>query len=136
MRRGARARSVPAFHQLARFGVVGVLSNLVYFGALPLFAVVFDTALWLAGAISYALSMTLNYILQRKLTFRSDRPHTQAGPRYIATQVLALAINSACLHLLVTRLGLHFLVGQGLALVATTSWNYLCQKAWVFTNHD
>jgi len=118
--------------EMLRFGFVGIVSNGVYFSVLPLLTFVFDAVLWLAGAIAYASSVLVNYLLQRSLTFRSQRAHRQAGPRYLVVQAVALGLNSLLLGLLVTRMGLHFVIGQGAALVVTTAWNYLCQKFWVF----
>lgn len=130
-----RLRLPPLATELSRFGLVGLASNGVYFGCLWLLTGWGSVALWLGGAISYAASMLLNYTLQRGVTFRSATAHTTAGPRYLVAQVVALSINSAVLHLLVTLGGFHFVVGQGVALVATTAWNYLCQKHWVFRSN-
>jgi putative flippase GtrA len=41
-------------------------------------------------------------------------------------------LNATILEVLVTRLGFAYLLGQGVALVATTCWNYVAQKSWVF----
>lgn len=118
--------------ELTRFGLVGILTNVVYFGALYCSRPLMGLPLWLASGISYALSMLVNYLLQRRVTFRSDRPHVEAGARYLGVQLTALGLNSLLLDLLVTRLGAHFALGQGVALVVTTSWSYICQKLWVF----
>lgn len=132
MKSSLRPAAKASLGELFRFGLVGVLSNVVYFGVLPVLTLLLDTALWLAGAIAYACSVLVNYLLQRSLTFRSQRGHLQAGPRYLVVQGVALGLNSFLLGLLVTRLGWHFFLGQGVALVVTTTWNYLCQKLWVF----
>jgi putative flippase GtrA len=118
--------------EVTRFGMVGLFTNLVYFAILPVLVYLFSVELWLASAISYALSMLVNYTLQRQVTFRSKNAILIAGPRYIIIQLGGLVINSAILYLLVTRLGLHIVVGQVISIVAATVWNYLGQKLWVF----
>jgi putative flippase GtrA len=140
--------------ELARFGFVGVLSNLVYFGGLW---VLRTAALpwWVAASIAYALSMVLNYLLQRSFTFKSTRAHGEAGKRYVVAQLGGMAINSATLEILLGQraldwalgpalsgyvfalsglpeLPLRVLVGQGLALVANTAYSYVTQRFWVF----
>jgi putative flippase GtrA len=118
--------------ELARFVIAGGLTNVVYFGVLYLTARVAAWPLWLASGVSYGLSMMVSYLLQRHLTFRSDRPHGEAGIRYVCVQLIGLALNSLLLALLVTRLSLHFVIGQAVALVVTTAWGYVAQKLWVF----
>lgn len=128
------SRQVVAAHaaQVARFGAVGVLSNLVYFAALALACPLAGLPLWLGSALAYAVSMALNYLMQRRVTFQSERPHGELLLPYVAVQLASLALNSALLALLVTHLDLHFAVGQTVALIATTTLNFVCQKLWVF----
>lgn len=118
--------------ELIRFVIAGGLTNVVYFGVLYLTARLAGWPLWFASGVSYALSMLVSYLLQRHLTFRSERPHGEAGIRYVCVQLVGLALNSTVLELLVTRLSLHFVIGQAVALVITTAWSYVAQKLWVF----
>lgn len=130
---GERAEALRALvRQLTSFVGVGLLTNLVYFGALALFASAKVMALWLSAALAYAISMLVNYLLQRRLTFQSRRAHREAVVRYLTAQCLALSLNSALLGLLVTRWDLPFLLGQGAALVLTTTLSYFLQRSWVF----
>ncbi len=117
---------------LPRFGLVGVISNVVYFAVLSITTLLWDVELWIAGTVSYGLSMLANYLLQRNVTFRSTRGHSEAALRYLLVQGVAVFLNSIVLHTLITHAGFVFWIGQGVALVATTTWNYLTQKYWVF----
>jgi putative flippase GtrA len=140
--------------QLVRFGIVGVLTNGVYFGALWLLRVV-ALPWWLGATIAYALSMGLNYGLQRSFTFRSERPHSEAARRYLVIQLGGMAVNSSLLELLLGQrlidaalgpalaerllplpalsgLPLRVLLAQGFALIITTSGSYVAQRFWVF----
>ena len=140
--------------ELARFGFVGVLSNVVYFGALWLLRTL-ELPWWAAATLAYALSMVLNYVLQRSFTFRSTRAHAEAGKRYVVAQLGGMAINSATLEILLGQraldwalgpalssyvftlaflpaLPLRIVLGQGIALVANTAYSYVTQRFWVF----
>lgn len=140
--------------EMARFGVVGVLTNVVYFGALWLLRSL-SAPWWLAASLAYALSMALNYHLQRNFTFRSLLAHQRAGGRYVVVQLGGLVINGALLELLLgQRLldatfgyglaasapnlpllpwsSLRVLVAQGISLAVTTVYSYVAQRTWVF----
>jgi putative flippase GtrA len=144
--------------ELARFGLVGGLTNVVYFGLLWLLRGHLQLRWGLAGGVAYGLSMVVNYLLQRAYTFRSQGPHLRAGHRYVVTQAVGLGINSGILELLLEQrlldallgpelsayaleprllpdIPLRFVLGQGIALAANVTWSYLTQKFWVFRDH-
>ena len=66
---------------LARYGAVGVISNLALY-------VVFVALIWigmspvLAAGLCYTGGVGLNYLLHRRFTFRSTAVHTADAPRF------------------------------------------------------
>jgi putative flippase GtrA len=118
--------------QLARFVLVGLVTNAVYLAVLALCQYVLGTVLWLGAALAYVVSAVFNYMAHRQFTFRSGAGHLDALPRYAAVQGVGLAINSGMLAVLVTRLGWNFALVQVLALIAVTTWSYVAQRIWVF----
>lgn len=117
-----------------RFIGAGVMSNVVYFGSLGVLLAVFQEPLWLHAGSAYLLSTIFNYLLHYTITFRSSSGHSLAIRRYIPVQTIALALNSWVLYFLVSHLGLHYIFGQVLAIVATTTWSYLANRNWVFAS--
>jgi putative flippase GtrA len=86
----------------------------------------------LAIAASLVLLMPPTYLVQRSLTFRSDRKHASAFPRYVATQILgnALAVIGSELFPAAIR-GRPWLAFSAVAIgVAAT--NYALLKLWTF----
>lgn len=118
--------------QIARFVVVGLVTNAVYLAVLALCQYTLGTMLWLGAALAYVASAVFNYMAHRRFTFRSGAGHLEALPRYTAVQGVGLAINSVMLAILVTRLGWSFALVQVLALIAVTAWSYAAQRLWVF----
>lgn len=128
------ARRSALVGELARFGAIGGLTNVLYFGALYALRQA-GLAWWLAAGIAYAASMVVYYVLQRKLTFRSAVSHRSASMRFLAIASLTLAMNSLLMELLLGKLGMNAALGQGIALVVTTSTSYVGQKFWAFVPH-
>ena len=68
---------------LARFGLVGILSNLTLYA-------VFVAMIWagigaaVAAGLCYIIGFCLNYLLHRKFTFKSKAAHSSDLPRYLA----------------------------------------------------
>ncbi|MGC4068747.1 MAG: GtrA family protein [Polyangiaceae bacterium] len=118
--------------EMFRFGVMGLTSTGIY---LLLFVPVrwlIPEPLWLIGAIAYLLSMFANYVLQRNVTFRSQRRHQEAVSRYVVVQLIGLALNAGLLELIVTRLKHPLWFGQSVSVVLVALWSYGAQKFWVF----
>lgn len=118
--------------QIARFVLVGLVTNAVYLAALAVCQYALGTVLWLGAALAYVASAVFNYMAHRQFTFRSGAGHIDALPRYAAVQGVGLAINSGLLAVLVTRFQWNFALVQVLALIAVTAWSYVAQRVWVF----
>ena len=129
--RASQAPRRARLFEVLRFGFSGLLTNVAYFAVL--FAMLWlELPVELSGAVAYACSMVVNYVLQARYTFRSDRTLRESTLPYLATHGIGMAINSASLHLLVSRLQWPVLAGQAIALVLVASWSYLAMKRWVF----
>ena len=123
-------RKLPV-RELVRFGLVGVLSNAVYVCALILLRR-WTLPWWLATGAAYATSMLVNYVAQRAFTFRSARPHHQAGGRYLVLMLSCLVLNSCLMEIFMSQGLLHPVIAPAIALVIVTAISYLGQKRWVF----
>lgn len=121
-----------ALPELARFGVVGGASVGIYFILLWFFAALTPLPLWMHATLAYGTGIIFNYLVQRSFTFRSDRQHQHAGPRYLIVQLVGMGINTLVLWLGVTVARFPFLPVQLLAIVFTATWSYFGQKFWAF----
>ena len=118
--------------QALRFLCVGGGATALQY--LILIALVSGTGLAAApsSAIGYALSTLFNYAANRRLTFRSDRAHRSALPRFLALACVGLALNTATVGLLAGQLGVHYLIAQIAATALALCWNFFAARCWVF----
>lgn len=89
---------------------------------------------WIASAFCYAVLIPVVYWTQRRVTFRSNRPHSEAFPRYVATQALGLNL-AVFLPLLAPK----FASGQPLVFFAAvvagiSGLNFILLKFWTFAS--
>jgi putative flippase GtrA len=89
-----------------------------------------------ASTLGFAISMWLNYTLNRRYTFASDRPHAQALPRFVFTALCGLGLTAAGMYILVSLLRLDYLVAQVIVTVAVTAWNFALNRWWSFRRVD
>ncbi len=125
------ASSIP-WSEMVRFGLMGLSSTGIYLVILAAIKCWYQEPLWLISAVAYLVSMAANYVMQRKVTFRSKRRHEEAVVRFVVVQLIGLGMNAGILDVLVTRKQLPFWLGQSLAVLVTSVWSYGAQKFLVF----
>lgn len=118
--------------ELGAFLAVGVaataLQYLVYAAGLAWL----DAPAAMSSAGGYLAGSLLSYALNYHLTFRSQRRHGQALPRFYAMVFAAFILNTALVGLSVDVGGLHPWAGQVGATIACLAFNYAVSRRWVF----
>lgn len=87
---------------------------------------------WIVSAACYAVFILPVYLLHRRFTFASDAAHWQALPRYVAVQMMALALAALFSFVFHGTLALPSLPAAMLVIALTSGVNYLVLKGWAF----
>ena len=86
----------------------------------------------LASAIGFACSALLNYALNRRFSFASDRPHGEALPRFMVVAATGLALNTAVFWGVQAAFGSHILLSQVAATAVVLVCNFLLNQRCAF----
>jgi putative flippase GtrA len=130
--RGNRTTPLTLHRQFLRFAGVGALAAVAHYGTL--IALVESGALdpVTATLCGFIAGAAISYGLNRRVTFRSDRPHRAALPRFLVIAGVGFVLTGALMALLNGRAGLPYLVAQ----VATTGlvllWTFSANRWWTF----
>jgi len=119
--------------ELIRFGSVGFTTLGLYAVLMWILSATLDAPMVVRATISYIPCILANYLLQRAFTFRSQKQHVLAGPRYIIVQLGGLIINSGVLWLTVDVEHWPYWAGQAAALAGMAAWSFVGQKFWAFS---
>lgn len=114
-----------------RFVLVGGVATAIQYALLVILVRGFGMAPTPASSIGFALSAAVNYLLNYRFTFRSNRPHGPAAARFAALAGAGLLINAAVMHVLV-GVGLHYLLAQVCATGVVLFWNFIGNSFWTF----
>jgi putative flippase GtrA len=120
-----------SLRSLATFLVVGGFATGLQYAIMALLMALADVPALAASNIGFAISAVANYLLNAKLTFRSERSHASTLPRFAITAALGLGINSLLLSLLIAA-GLHPAPAQILTTAGVLIWNYTLNALWTF----
>ena len=118
--------------QLAQFLVVGGIGYLVNLGVYT--GLVHGVGLHYIGAaaLSFAVAVTNNYLLNRLWTFRRSRGNAaHQGARFLVVALISLGCNLLILRGLVAA-DLGKVTAQAIAIVLVTPLNFVGNKLWSF----
>lgn len=116
---------------LFKFLVVGGASFAIDLGLLALLHEVGNVDLWIATPIAFLASLVFNFFVQRKFTFQSGARAHVSFLKYGALVVFNLIATDVIVNV-VDASGHSYAIGKVLATVATTVWNFLLYKYWIF----
>jgi putative flippase GtrA len=123
--------------EAARSGVAFVIVG----GGAAVIFIVLSTAIlslntgiprWLASALCYALLVGPVYLAHHKITFRSQQRHSEALPKYLATQALAVVVSAGMAMPVYHLFHLEPLPGSVLVTVLTSIGSFVVLKLWTF----
>ena len=127
------ARNGPLARQFATFSGVGLVAAVGHFGVL--IALVEGTGMdavraALAGFVAGAI---VSYVLNRRLTYRSDRPHREATWRFAVVATVGFLLTWALMAAFTRGLGAPYLPAQLVTTGIVLFWTFIANKLWTFS---
>lgn len=119
------------FSRFIRFCLVGGVATAIQYALLILLVRGLGMAPTPASSIGFVVSAGVNYLLNYRFTFRSDRPHGPAAMKFGLLAGTGLLINAAIMRLLIGA-GVHYLIAQLCATAVVLFWNFIGNSVWTF----
>jgi len=118
--------------QLFKFGIVGVVAAVVDVGVLVTLKEVFLVNVLISSAISFAVSVVVNYLLSMKFVFKGKK-HNKLKEFVV---FVFLSIGGLCLNQLILWVGVNFttvyyLVIKFMAMIIVPIYNFVTRKIFL-----
>ena len=128
----SRARA-PLFGGLIAFITIGA-GGAAAFVMLSTVMIWFHTGLadWVVNTACYASLILPVYALHRRYSFDSDAPHSQALPRYMAVQGMALLLAALFSYVVHGLLAVPTVFASILVIALTSGVNFMVLRSWAF----
>jgi putative flippase GtrA len=125
-------RSNALARQFATFFGVGAIAAIAHYGLLVSLVEGYRMDPIRAALAGYVAGGIVSYILNRRHTYASDRPHRQATWRFGVVAAVGFGLTWIGMALLVRGLGLPYLVGQLVTTGIVLFWSFAAHKLWTF----
>lgn len=116
-----------------RFAMVGVVNTGIGLTVILLLQFVAHLHPYQANAGGYLIGGGVSYLLNSVYTFRNDRPHRAALPRFAMAALACFGLNLLALRLGTEVLQLPAGLAQVLAVVTYVVSFFLVSRYWVFS---
>ncbi|MGL5137747.1 MAG: GtrA family protein [Beijerinckiaceae bacterium] len=117
---------------MSAFAGVGVIAAIVHYGLL---VALVEAAGWRAVPATlagYVGGGVVSYWLNRRHTYRSDRPHDEAGWRFAVVAAVGFGLTYIAMHVFVERMVLPYFPAQIVTTGIVLVWSFLAHKLWTF----
>lgn len=118
--------------KLFRYGVVGIVGTPAHYLTLILLVEAGGISPVYATIAGSAVGALVNYLLNRRYTFKSAKTHADAGPKFLAVAVATGILNAVLVYLGVDLLGMHYLIVQIVATLIVFLSNFALNNIWTF----
>jgi putative flippase GtrA len=118
--------------QILAFAGVGVVAAVVHYGLLVGLVELGGLRAVPATLVGYIGGGVVSYGLNRTHTYRSDRPHEEAGWRFAVVAAVGFCITFGLMHVFVERMALPYLPAQIATTLVVLVWSFVAHKYWSF----
>lgn len=121
-----------AFHQLIRYLITGFSSAAIELSLLFVLKDIFNLAVIEANSIALTIVFWFNFFINRHWSFKSKSSLKKQLLLYAVLFTFNLGASDLMMYVLVTLLGVQYLLAKILAIGAVVTWNFVLYKKVIY----
>ncbi len=121
-----------ALHQFTAFFLVGVISAVAHYGTLIGLVEAAQAPVVASTLVGYVAGGLVSYFLNRALTFKTGRPHDEAGWRFIVVAGVGFGLTYVFMSVFVEALLWPYVLAQLVTTGVVMFWSFAAHKFWTF----
>ena len=123
--------------QVIRFAIVGVIAAIVDVGVLVTLKEVFHVDVLLSSAVSFCVSVIVNYLLSKTFVFKSKKQSKlKEFIIFMLLSVGGLCLNQFILWIGVQFTSMYYLIVKFLAMVIVPIYNFITRKVFLESKEE
>lgn len=119
--------------QMIKFGFVGVLCFFIDYGIMVFLTELFGVNYLISSTISFAVSVTVNYILSVTFVFETDEKKSKLREFviFVLLSIVGLGVNELCMYAGTELLGIHYMITKVGATAVVMVYNFVTRKLFI-----
>lgn len=119
--------------QIIKFGFVGFLCFFIDYGIMVFLTEVAGIDYLISSAVSFTVSVTVNYILSITMVFETDKDKNKLKEFiiFVFLSIIGLGINQLCMWFAVEILGIHYMISKIGATAVVMVYNFISRKMFI-----
>lgn len=122
--------------QFLLFSGIGFIGTVVHYLVLMGMVEIFVIGPVIASVFAFATGALVNYSLNYRITFRSDKPHREAMSKFFVIAAGGLLLNTVIMAIATKVFSLYYLIAQVLATCMVLLWNFGGNLLWTFRRRE
>ena len=118
--------------KLIKFSAVGALGTLVHYSVLVFLVQLLSVNVLAASSTGAIVGALVNYFLNYKWTFNSNKRHSEAMAKFFAVAAVGFVMNGLFMALFTEALAMYYLIAQVMTTGIVLFWNFLANHYWTF----
>ena len=119
--------------QFAKFGIVGVICTIIDYGIMVFLVEVLSIPYLYSCAISFSVSVIVNYLLSMKYVFssREDLSKEKEFVIFVALSIAGLLLTELFMWMMVDKLSIHYMFSKIVVTGIVMVFNFVTRKAFL-----
>ena len=121
------------YKQIRNFLIVGFLSFFVDYILLFVFTEFCNMMYLIAAALSFSIYTVVCYLLSMRFVFKGKegRKKTKEFAMFFGLNLIGLGINESLMWLMVSRVGMYYMLAKIFVEAVVMVWNYISRKLFI-----
>lgn len=115
-----------------RFALIGAIGTAVHFAVLAALVRHANAGAVLASQFGAVCGALTNYILNRRINYRTEASHLSTGPKFFVVVALGFALNGLLMLAFVQHWRWNYLLAQLATTALVLLWNFAANHFWTF----
>lgn len=118
------------------FSSIGAIGTVAHYTTLILLVQIIHTGPVFATTIGFVIGALINYILNYRITFNSNKRHRETLTKFFSVAGLAAVINGLIMSVGIIMFDVHYLTIQVIATCIVLVHNFIANKYWTFADNQ
>ena len=114
------------------FAIVGIIATATQYTVLILLVELLHIKPVAASSTGFMCGAIVNYILNKRLTFKSDKAHHKAIAQFLCILAIGFSLNAFFMYLGTHYTSFPYIFVQVFATLLVLFWNFVAHRHWTF----